>query len=222
MTSRLQVLFDDSHHCVVLKRAGMPTHGRGKNCLRQAVRREGIAENAAFLEPVHRLDHGTQGPVMLAKSPEVQQLLQSHWGSTTKIYHAWVAGDLRTSRGTIGLQLNGKASVTKFKLLGKRPWAVHESASLVELELLTGRTHQLRRHLANVGHPIVGDSVYGSSPVFTGHGIHLSCTSLAWFHPITGDRLRVEAIPQKKMRRAVRGTFIVAEDSPLLPLFEPT
>ena len=71
-----------------------------------------------------------------------------------------------------------------------------------------------------MGHPIIGDAVYGTPPLFTGQGLHLMCTHLAWKHPVSGKDLSVTVPPAKKMRRAVAGAFQVAEESPFLPLFQ--
>ncbi|MDG1675074.1 MAG: RluA family pseudouridine synthase [Flavobacteriales bacterium] len=223
MSLELNVLFEDDEHLVVLKPAGMATHGQGPATLQKLLLRLGRESTSQhdMLQPVHRLDFGTRGPVMVAKTPSALKALQGNWPTATKIYHAWMSGALETARGKARFALDGKPSSTAFVCLGHRSWGVHGSASLVEWRLETGRTHQIRRHAAALGHPVVGDLVYGPRPVYTGHGIHLTCTRLEWDHPVTGSRLHVEVEPAKKMRRVLPHSFHALTPSPHLHFFEP-
>ena len=218
---QLNILFSDEDHCIVLKPAGMATHGRGSNTLLDALRREVAKCDDHLWQPVHRLDFGTRGPVCVAKTSDALRELQADWHLGRKTYHAWLQGVMSTSRGAVNLAIDGKPSKTTFKSLGWRTWGVHEHASLVEFELLTGRTHQIRRHAAALGHPVVGDLVYGHPPHYTGHGLHLTCTRLQWLHPHSKEPLEVSIAPAKKMVRAMPGQFISKETSPWLELFVP-
>ena len=218
---QLQILFSDDDHCVVLKPAGMATHGRGLNTLLHALRREVAKSDGQLWQPVHRLDFGTRGPVCVAKTLEALRELQADWHLGRKTYHAWLQGLLPTSRGAVNLAIDGKPSRTTFKTLGTRTWGVHDHASLVEFELLTGRTHQIRRHAAALGHAVVGDLVYGQPPHYTGHGLHLTCTRLQWLPPFSKTPLEVSIDPAKKMVRAMPGQFKPKEPSPWLEQFVP-
>ena len=210
----MNILYSDEDHLVFLKQAGIPTHGRSKSSLVHQVQRD------APIYPVHRLDYGTRGPVIFAKNLETLHILQQMWPMVGKTYHAWVAGSGLPDKGLCGMSLEGKPSRTDFQNLGQRSWAVHGHATLLEWNLRSGRTHQIRRHASAMGHPIIGDAVYGAPPLFTGQGLHLMCTHLAWKHPFTGEDLSVTVSPSKKMRRAVAGAFQVAEESPFLRLFQ--
>lgn len=214
------ILHQDQDHVVVLKPAGMAVHGRGQHTLAAWLNRDVRSSDAEPLQHIHRLDYGTRGPVMFAKTQSAQKALQAHWPLFTKIYHAWHAGEWKTASGMVAFPLAGKPCQTTFKCLGSRPWGVHGKASLVEWSLQTGRTHQIRRHAAALGHAIVGDPVYGTPPIYTGHGLHLTCTHLAWIHPITGNPLSVRVTPAKKMKRALPGAFVSHAHSPYLSLFD--
>ena len=142
-----------------------------------------------------------RGPVCVAKTSDALRELQADWHLGRKTYHAWLQGVMSTSRGAVNLAIDGKPSKTTFKSLGWRTWGVHEHASLVEFELLTGRTHQIRRHAAALGHPAVGDLVYGHLP-----------TTGPWFAPTCATPMAPPAqqralggfiAPAKKMVRAM-------------------
>lgn len=220
MPSACHILFEDDAHAVVLKPAGMAMHGKGAHTLTSHLRRHWSADGSA-VTAVHRLDYGTRGPVLVAKSDRARKHFQAHWDNVSKTYHAWVAGRLDTHSGFAAFRLEGKVSRTDFRCLGHRSWGVHGQASLVEWSLQSGRTHQIRRHAAAMGHPVIGDLTYGTPPLYTGHGLHLTCTHLAWPHPETGHWMDLHIAPAKKMVRAVQGTFETTAPSPWLHLFTP-
>jgi 23S rRNA-/tRNA-specific pseudouridylate synthase len=218
MPQRLNILHQDDHHAVVLKEAGMSSHGRGRQNLSALLAlSKGLPEGA---KPVHRLDYGTRGPVLVAWSSEVMTAFQAQWPSMVKTYHSWCRGQDLPCAGRCGFPIDGKPSSSTFKVLGTRRWAVHGSATLVEWTIDTGRTHQIRRHAAALGHPVVGDLVYGTPPLYTGAGLHLTCTRLDYRHPVTGKAMAIQIRPAKKMRRAIQGDFTAAVASKFTELFE--
>ena len=220
MKPACRILYQDTDHSVVLKPAGMATHGRGKNTLLNHIQNGSKSCSPGHWKPLHRLDYGTRGPVVFAHTMLAYQALRRDWSRSTKIYHAWHVGQWKTDRGLVAMPLKGKHSETRFRCLGSRSWGVHGVASLVEWAPLSGRTHQIRRHAAAVGHPIVGDTVYGTPPVYRGYGLHLTCTYFSWIHPMTDESMEVTVPPAKKMRRAVQNTFMPRTTSPWMALFE--
>lgn len=124
---------------------------------------------------VHRLDRATSGVMICAKTPEALKWLQRQFAHrrTKKTYYAVVSGELKQPEAIIDMPVarnpkapatfrvdaNGKSALTAYKVI-----ASNGRYSLVELKPETGRTHQLRVHLSHLGHPIVGDYMYGGEP----------------------------------------------------------
>ena len=168
---------------------------------------------------MHRLDHGTRGPVLVAWSSEVMSAFQAQWPSMVKTYHSWCSGMtspirplwIPHRRQTKPVDVQGAWHPT----LGRA-----RKATLVEWTIETGRTHQIRRHAAAMGHPVVGDLVYGTPPLYTGAGLHLTCTRLDYRHPLTGKAMAIQVRPAKKMRRAIPGDFTAVVASKFTELFE--
>ena len=145
---------------------------------------------------------------------------QVQWPSMVKTYHSWCRGHGLPSAGRCGFPIDDKPSRSKFRVLGTRTWAVHGTATLVEWTIDTGRTHQIRRHAAAMGHPVVGDLVYSKPPLYTGAGLHLTCTRLDYRHPLTEKAMAIQIRPAKKMRRAIPGDFTAVNTSKFTELFE--
>ena len=158
------VVYEDENVLVLNKPAGLLSMAKGEYCPEKTLGDYGLL--------VHRLDRDTSGVVILAKNPEVQKYLKKQFQDRKihKIYYAIVDGrpkldeariDLPIARDlkrptTFRVDANGKESETFYKVL--KTDGVH---SLVELRPVSGRTHQLRVHMKYLGHPIVGDTVYG-------------------------------------------------------------
>lgn len=161
----------------------------------------GCPENFVY-RPVNRLDKGTSGLMVVARSPHSQHRLQAllHTSSFRRVYLAVVEGHLPQKQGVIAAPIgkedaasirrlvtpDGKPSVTHYEVL-------QESArrSLVRLELETGRTHQIRVHMAHMGCPVAGDFLYGSElPELPGR-FALHSHELFLTHPLTGENLHI-------------------------------
>jgi 23S rRNA pseudouridine1911/1915/1917 synthase len=172
----LPVLYEDDDCVVINKPLGVLTHSKGAfnpeatvaSWLRSRVSNMD-GERAGI---VHRLDRATSGVMICAKTPEALSWLQKQFSQrrVKKTYMAVIAGSLRPAEAVIDMPIernpkkpqtfrvgsNGKPAVTQYKTLQS-----NDKESLLELKPETGRTHQLRVHLANLGHPILGDTLYG-------------------------------------------------------------
>lgn len=212
----LTILHEDEHLIVVNKDAGLLSiaseHEKDLTAYRQLTAhvRKGNANKRIFV--VHRLDRDTSGVMMFAKSENVQQKLQNSWQDIVKerTYTALVEGAVRKPEGTISSWLkesktlkmyssphpnDGQHAVTHYKVR-----QFNRSFSLLDVNLETGRKNQIRVHMEDIGHPVVGDKKYGSKSSAIGRlGLHARV--LAFEHPVTGKALRFEtAIPKVFMR----------------------
>lgn len=194
----LDVVYADASFVVVNKPAellSVPGRGEGMDdCLVSRVQ----ARYPDALA-VHRLDMSTSGLMVLARGSEVHRNLsrQFEQRQVKKRYLAVVDGVLNDASGEIDLPLIcdwpnrprqkvdfdvGKRSLTKYRVLVSD---LEESMSRVELEPITGRSHQLRVHMASLGHPILGDDLYGGAATGRAERLLLQATDLGFFHPCT-------------------------------------
>ena len=199
----LDLLHVDSALIVVNKPAGLlsvPGRGEGKaDCLASRV----MSRYPDALI-VHRLDMATSGLLVLARGEMMQRELSRLFRErqVDKRYVAVAGGQLAEENGEINLPLIcdwpnrprqkvdfdiGKRSLTRFRSLGID---VESNTTRIELEPVTGRTHQLRVHLAALGHPIIGDPLYGGEAGRAAARLHLHATDLAFIHPLTATFLR--------------------------------
>lgn len=157
------------------------------------------SRNRVFI--VHRLDRDTSGVIIFAKSEEAKFFLQDNWQDFTKKYYAVVYGKLEPKEGIITSYLfENKAfrvysvnnpDIGKFAKTGYRVIKESLKYSLLEIELFTGRKHQIRVHLSEAGHAVLGDNAYGQAM----KGIKrlaLHCASLSMLHPFTGEAMTFE------------------------------
>jgi 23S rRNA pseudouridine1911/1915/1917 synthase len=174
-TIKLKVLYEDDDCVVVIKPLGLLTHSKGEFNPEATVEtwlRSRTKLTGARAGIVHRLDRATSGVMICAKTPEALKWLQRQFSQrkTKKTYYAVVKGAFKQPEALIDMPIErnpkapatfrvgiqGKSATTHYKVI-----AANERYSLVELKPETGRTHQLRVHLSHLGHPIVGDYMYG-------------------------------------------------------------
>ncbi|WP_424767174.1 RluA family pseudouridine synthase [Paenibacillus sp. sgz302251] len=205
----LSIMFEDEHIIVIKKDAGLLSvaSDTGKDTEVTAYRqlmahvRLDSPRNRIFV--VHRLDRDTSGVMLFAKSEAVQQQLQNSWQETVqeRIYVALVEGMVKKEQATVTSWLkesktlkmysssypnDGQHAVTHYKVL-----RAGKAFSLLEIQLETGRKNQIRVHMEDIGHPVVGDKKYGARTKAIGRlGLHARI--LAFTHPVTGKLLRFE------------------------------
>jgi len=204
-SSPFDLIYRDDHLLVANKPAGLlAVPGRGEekqDCLSARLQKE--FPDALV---VHRLDMATSGLMMFARGADMQRLLSLMFQEreVEKRYVAVVAGKLALETGEVNLPIAadwpnrplrvidaelGKPSLTRYRLLG-----VDAGNTRVELEPVTGRTHQLRVHMKAIGHPILGDALYGDAA--SAPRLMLHATTLKLLHPATRAHLHfVDAPP---------------------------
>jgi 23S rRNA pseudouridine1911/1915/1917 synthase len=209
----LKVVFEDPYLVVIEKKSGLLSIGTDKErektaytILSDQIKKEN-PRNRIFV--IHRLDRETSGLMMFAKSMEIQEKVQKTWDETVldRIYIALVEGSVEKEEGTITSWLKesvalkmhsapydngGQKAITHYKVIEKNKYY-----SLLEVKLETGRKNQIRVHMQDIGHPVVGDKKYGSkqNPISR---VGLHARVLAFIHPVTGNVVRFETnVPRK-------------------------
>ena len=204
----LEILYEDSDLLAVNKPAGLLTVKTETQKTRTVHRiltdyvQKGNPKSRSRIFTVHRLDQWTSGVLIFAKSQDVKDRLQDRWKETKKTYLAVVHGHMVAKEGVIASYLaensrhvvysipdatKGKAARTAYKVLKEKG-----SFSLLEIDLLTGRKNQIRVHLADQGHPVVGDRKYGdNTDGFARLALH--SRSICFKHPMRDELITAEA-----------------------------
>lgn len=195
----LNIVYEDDCFLILSKPAGIAVHPSMQHYT------DSLANGIKFyfdsigfhkkIRPINRLDLNTSGLVIFAKNEYVQECLIKQMQEKTfeKYYIAFVEGSFSDSNGTINLPIarkensiiercispSGQNAVTDYKVL-----AQYDTFSIVECHLQTGRTHQIRVHMSAIGHPLLGDSLYGNfSSLIARQALH--CYKLSFVHPLT-------------------------------------
>ena len=213
----LEIVYEDEHLLVVNKPKGMVVHpaaGHYSGTLVNALMYhcgDSLSGINGVLRPgiVHRIDMDTSGLLMVAKSDAAHQGLaeQIKEHSFTRIYEAVVVGHPKNDSGIVNapigrhphnrkkmavISTNSKEAVTRYEVLARYSGYTH-----MRLKLETGRTHQIRVHMAHIGHPLAGDTVYGAEKQpkicqsLNGQCLHAKC--IGFVHPITSEELYFES-----------------------------
>ena len=204
----LEILYQDPHLAVVVKPCGMVVHPAAGNL-------DGTLVNALLyhldhlsgiggeMRPgiVHRLDKDTSGLMLVAKDDQTHAALSKQLSDRQmeKHYRALVYGRMKepsgviekpigrskTDRKKMAVDENGRWAKTEWTVLWEAP-----DRTLLDVHIITGRTHQIRVHMASVGHPVLGDALYGHKRMPAAPRLMLHAYSLAFTHPATGERMR--------------------------------
>ena len=207
----LEIVYQDEDVAVVNKPQGMVVHpsaghtsGTLVNALMYHIK--DLSGINGVLRPgiVHRIDKDTSGLLMIAKNDQAHLALADELKDKKSLRKYWaiVHGNLPNDRGVIeapigrsekdrkkqAVTAKGKPALTRFQVLER-----FGDYTFVELQLETGRTHQIRVHMAYIGHPVAGDEVYGPRKTLKGHGQFLHARMLGFTHPQTGEVLEFTA-----------------------------
>jgi len=208
----IQILYEDDAVLVIDKPAGLLTIGTERERTKTAYfqlnefLRERNPDKKERIFIVHRLDRETSGLIVFAKSEAVKHRLQENWNDVEKHYLAVVEGVPKDNEATISGYLNetstlrvyedkaskkAKYAVTKYKVLKSS-----RENSLIEIDLETGRKHQIRVHLSGIGHPVAGDKKYDAEtdPL---KRLALHASRLSFMHPLTKKRMDFESKPPR-------------------------
>ena len=217
----LDIVYEDEDVIVVNKPQGMVVHpaaGHPSHTLVNALlyHTRDLADSPEGFRPgiVHRIDKDTSGLLMVAKNAAARESLEKQLAakSNKRQYLAIVHGNFAEEEGTIDAPIGrnpkdrkqmavvekGKSAVTHFKVLEQ-----YQGYSLVECQLETGRTHQIRVHMAYIGHPLAGDPLYGPRKTLPGHGQFLHAKTLGFEQPSTGEWLEFSVQPPEIFQQTV-------------------
>lgn len=222
----LTILYQDDDLAVVLKPCGMVVHPAAGN-------EDGTLVNALLhhldhlsgiggeLRPgiVHRLDKDTSGLLLVAKNDQSQLALsrQLQERQMEKHYRALVEGNLREDSGRIdqpiarskkdrkkmAIDPEGRPSITDWTVLARG-----RNVTLLDVHILTGRTHQIRVHMKSIGHPVCGDPIYGSGRGAKVPRLMLHAYTLSFTHPRTGERMTFTAPLPEEFVQGLRGNGV--------------
>lgn len=210
----LDILYEDKDILIVNKSKDMVVHpapGHYEGTLVNAIMfhcKDELSGINGVLRPgiVHRIDKDTTGSIIICKNDEahrkIAQQLKEH--SITRKYRAIVYGRIMEEEGTVNAPIgrhptdrkkmainekNGKPAVTHYKVLER-----FDKYTYIECQLETGRTHQIRVHMTSIGHPLLGDEVYGNAKCpFKLEGQTLHAMTIGFIHPTTGEYVEYEA-----------------------------
>ena len=214
----LRIVYEDSDLAVVYKPSGMVVHPAAGN-------HDGTMVNALLYQLddlsgiggeerpgiVHRIDKDTSGLLLIAKNDKAHVGLSEQIAvhSVERAYRAIVIGHMKEESGFVDGPIGRhptdrkKMAIVKGGREARTYWKVLEElkgATLIECRLTTGRTHQIRVHMASIGHPVLGDPVYGprKSPYPVEGGQLLHAGRIGFIHPVTGEKLLFEEPPEER------------------------
>ncbi|MTB59625.1 RluA family pseudouridine synthase [Streptococcus uberis] len=209
----IDIVYEDEDLAIINKAQGMVVHpsaghssGTLVNALLYHIKDLSTINGVVRPGIVHRIDKDTSGLLMIAKNDKAHHVLADELKAKKSLrkYLAIVHGNLPNDRGMIeapigrsekdrkkqAVTAKGKDAITRFQVVER-----FGDFTLVELSLETGRTHQIRVHMAYIGHPVAGDPLYGPRKTLAGNGQFLHAQTLGFTHPSTGEMVTFTAEP---------------------------
>lgn len=222
----IEIIYEDKDIIVVNKPKGLvvhPANGNPDGTLVNAIMaicKDSLSGIGGEIRPgiVHRLDKDTSGILVVAKNDKahinMSEQIKNH--TVKKTYNALVRGIVKENEATINMPIgrstkdrkkmavtkNGKEAITHFKVIKRYP---NENCTLLEVKIETGRTHQIRVHLSQIGYPVIGDATYSSGKNKWGiQGQCLHAKSLEFNHPITQKEMFLEAELPEYLQKIIK------------------
>ncbi len=211
---KLKILYEDDELIAIHKPSGLLSVASDKEkemtAYRQLMDYVRLKDPKGRIYVVHRIDKDTSGVLIVAKTEKIRDALQKRWNDLVKDrgYYAIIEGQLKEKEGTIHSFLrkattnlmyssknpkDGKSSITHYKVLKETP-----QYSLLDVHIDTGRKNQIRVHMRDLGHPIIGDAMYGDSKVDPIHRLGLHAYCLEFRHPIKKKWMKfVDEMPEE-------------------------
>lgn len=209
----IDIVYEDEYLAIINKAQGMVVHpsaghssGTLVNALLYHIKDLSTINGVVRPGIVHRIDKDTSGLLMIAKNDKAHHILADELKAKKSLrkYLAIVHGNLPNDRGMIeapigrsekdrkkqAVTAKGKDAITRFQVVER-----FGDFTLVDLSLETGRTHQIRVHMAYIGHPVAGDPLYGPRKTLAGNGQFLHAQTLGFTHPSTGEMVTFTAEP---------------------------
>lgn len=201
---KLDVLHEDDHLAIIHKPAGLIVSGNKhrtvENALPHNLKESSEVDVLRAPQPIHRLDFPTSGVLLIGKTRSSVIALNSLFEhkKIDKVYYAITTGEM-DAEGSVETDIKGKSALTKYTVIHTQASDKYNNFNFVKVEPTTGRRHQIRIHLSEIGHPILGDKKYmGSAKNMMGKGLFLHAYSLSFIHPNTGETITIkQSLPGK-------------------------
>lgn len=198
----LTVIYEDEYLALIHKPAGILVSGNKfktiAHALEQNLKKSNLPD-ASAPQPIHRLDYPTTGILLIGKTSSSIRILNRMFEDreVDKIYMAITIGEM-ASEGIISSEVDGKNADSEYSVLNSVSSPRFGQLNLVKLRPKSGRRHQLRKHLAGIGNPILGDKEYGKKDfILNGKGLYLHAFSIRFNHPFTKKEVySIDEIPK--------------------------
>jgi 23S rRNA pseudouridine1911/1915/1917 synthase len=211
---QLEVLYEDDYIAIVNKPAGIVVSGNKKHTLVNALpynlKKSNQKDVLPRPQPAHRLDFPTSGVLLVGKTANTLTALNDLFRDREikKVYQTITQGKMKNLEGKLETTIKGKAAISHYKVLQEIPSPKFDQLNLVELSPETGRRHQLRIHMSELGTPILGDKTYGiEGKVMQGKGLYLHALSLSFDHPITKEKIEATTPLPAKFEKLMENTI---------------
>ena len=207
----LDIVYKDEALLIVNKPPGIITSGKSKVSIEKMLTQvDPASQNDALPYPklIHRIDRDTCGLLIAARTKSMLSLLndlmQTH--TLSKYYLAFAEGEVPLIE--INQQIDSKPAHTI--VLWRQVLDTKDTVSAIILKIGTGRTHQIRKHLSGIGHPLVGDDKYNTKGVSFSRGLFLQAIAVKFDHPVSGKHLSITAPLHKKFRKYLKTEAVQA------------